>query len=142
MENKNTQNKKPSQRGSNYVKLIIPKSAIADIQAVFRNAKFFPLRAEDEKTVVSIPRDESDTLQQFLTEMKVSVELQNYKSPYLQYFVSKDYEKTISEAFGDVKQWPSREDTKRNVVSVHYRLNPQLWQFCKEKGIKLERIKR
>lgn len=28
-----------------------------------------------------------------------------------------------------------------NVLSVHYRLNPQLWKFCQEHKIKLTRIR-
>lgn len=96
----------------------------------------------DDKIIVSVPRNESEMLQQFLMEINVPIELQNYKSPYLQYLVSKEYQNVISTKFENVKQWTSKEDASRNVVSVHYKLNPQLWQFCQQKGIRLERIKR
>lgn len=124
MENDTLQHPKSHQKGSNYVKLIIPVSAKQDIQTVFRNAKFFPFKAADDKLIVSIPREENETLQQFLLEMEIPVELQDYKSPYLQYFMSREHEKLIDSEFKGVRQWPSKENPGVNVLSVHYRLNP------------------
>lgn len=103
MENDTVQHPKSSQKGSNYVKLIIPVSAKQDIQTVFRNARFFPLKAADDKIIVSVPREENEMLQQFLIEMDVPIELQDYKAPYLQYFMPKEYEGLIDREFKGVR---------------------------------------
>ena len=142
MESDGTQHEKKSQRVSNFAKLIVPKSVVQDIQTVFRNAKFFPFRASDDKMIVSVPRNESEMLMQLLTDMNVPVELQDYKSPYLQYLMPREYENKVNDARLEVKQWRASEDPDMNVVSVHYRLNPQLWEFCKKNGIRLERIRK